>query len=281
MHKLYDFFRLIRILNCLLAMVGVWVGARMTWVDPVYYGPLIAAIAAFFVCAAGNVVNDIRDIEIDRIAHPGRVLVTEGLSVKFANWIAAICNLLAIISAVAVNFEVTIMVLAAIALLYGYNYGLKKVPLAGNIAVALLAALTFMTGGLAVDTVLALNLPGPIVPALFAFLLHLVREIVKDVEDIEGDRIAGYRSLPIVTGVSKSLSLAILLFLLLGFTTLVPVMMSWYGRMYEIIAIYLVVLPMLVLLIILWGNPNHKMLRIVSTGLKIGMVLGLVAFIVN
>ncbi|MEW5994430.1 MAG: digeranylgeranylglyceryl phosphate synthase, partial [Candidatus Zixiibacteriota bacterium] len=67
MQRLRETLRLIRVENCALAMVGVLVGAEMTWLHPEYYGPIVAALAAFLICAGGNIVNDVADIAIDRI----------------------------------------------------------------------------------------------------------------------------------------------------------------------------------------------------------------------
>ncbi len=260
-------------------MVGVWIGAHLTWLIPVYYGPFVASLAAFCVCAAGNVINDVVDVEIDRTNHPTRVLVRQGLTIGFALRLAIALNLLALILALAVNWEVTVVVATAIALLLLYNLRLKKMALLGNVTVSLLAALTFMTGGWAVDSVLAVTLPGPLIPAVFAFFFHLVREIVKDVQDIEGDRRANYRSLPVRLGASRSLMISIGLFVVLIILTIVPVLTGWYGRLYEVITLYIVSLPLLAFLIFLWGNPSPRMLSIGSLALKAGMALGLIAFL--
>jgi geranylgeranylglycerol-phosphate geranylgeranyltransferase len=271
--------KLIRVVNCLLAAFGVIVGARMAWTFPVYYGPALTAMAAFLVCAAGNSLNDLSDIEIDRVSHPERVLVRGELTTQYALILSLVLNALAIVLALAVNLEVTAIIVVAIALLVLYNRWLKRWLLVGNLAVALLAALTFMAGGFAVDSVLALTLPGPLIPAVFALLFHLVREIVKDVQDMEGDQRAGYRSLPLVIGSSKSLIIALILFVILLVCILAPIWMGWFGRAYEVISVYIVGLPLLGLLVFLWGNPNPRMLRIASTGLKVGMVLGLAALV--
>jgi geranylgeranylglycerol-phosphate geranylgeranyltransferase len=161
--------RLIRAVNCLLAMVGVLVGAYMTWLRPLYGGTLLAAVAAFFVCAGGNVVNDLLDIETDSINHPQRVLVRNTLSRRYAIILAVALNALALMMAAIVNWAVAGIALASVILLLLYNFRLKRIPLVGNVTISILAGLTFITGGLAVDHVMAFTLPGPIIPALFAF----------------------------------------------------------------------------------------------------------------
>jgi len=240
---------------------------------------MVASLAAAFVCAAGNIVNDMVDVEIDRINRPSRVLVRGTISMKTARNMAIALNLIAVVLSLVVSLPVAMMALVAIALLLVYNLWLKKVPVVGNIAVALLAGLTFLTGGLAVDPALAFRLPGPLIPFVFAFFMHLVREIVKDVQDIEGDRRAGVVTFPQVIGVSGSLLVALGLLLTLAVLTYVPIFEGWFGRTYEIITVYLVDLPLLALMIFVWGNPNRLMLAIGSAGLKAGMLLGLIALV--
>ncbi|MCP4683909.1 MAG: UbiA family prenyltransferase [bacterium] len=279
MSQIIEIFRLIRVVNCLLAAVGVAIGAWMTWFTPVYFGPTVAAIAAFCVCAAGNVVNDLRDVEVDRINRPKRVLVRGALSPAFARNLAIGLNLVAVLLAVSVSWWLAVVALITILLLLAYNMTLKKIPLAGNVVVALTAGLTFLTGGIAVDPYLAFRLPGPIIPMAFAFFFHLVREIVKDVQDIEGDRRSGVRTLPQIIGVSASLLTALGLFVVLTVLTCMPIFFGWFGDTYKVIAVYVVDLPLLALLIFLWGNPSSRMLAASSAFLKIGMTLGVVALV--
>lgn len=280
-NALFETLRIIRLQNCLMASVGVLVGAWMTWLTPVYVDALWAAAAAFFVCAAGNVGNDLADIEIDRISHPKRVLPRGGLSPAVAGRMVVVFNIVALGIALAINWIAALVVAVAIGLLVAYNMFLKRVPLLGNAVIAFLAGLTFISGGLAVDPVLAFALPGPLIAASFAFLLHLVREIVKDVEDIDGDSAVGVRTLPQIIGIQKALMVALLLLVALVILTILPVMAGWFGSAYKTIAIYFVDLPLLVLLILIWGTPSRRMLRVGSTGLKAGMLLGMVALILG
>jgi geranylgeranylglycerol-phosphate geranylgeranyltransferase len=279
MPRFVEVLKLIRLVNCLLAMVGVGVGTYMTWLRPSYYEPLVAAAAAFLICAGGNIVNDLVDIEVDRVNRPHRILVQEALSKRYAIVLAVLVNIVAVLLALAVNLIVTSIALVVIAFLLLYNLWLKRVPLAGNMVIAALGGLTFMTGGFAIDSFMALTLPGPLIPAVYAFFFHMVREIIKDVEDIEGDRRVGIKTLPQVIGVRNSLSLALLLFLILVILTYLPILAGWFGSYYKIITVYIIDLPLLLLLIFIWGNPTAPMLRIGSLSLKAGMVLGIVALI--
>jgi geranylgeranylglycerol-phosphate geranylgeranyltransferase len=277
--KFLEYLRLIRFANCLLAAVGVAVGAWMTSSGAVYFSPVVAALAAFLVCAAGNVVNDIVDLDIDRVNRPRRVLVRGVVSIPAAKRLAIALNLLALVLALSVGLALTAIALLTILLLFAYNLRLKKTPLAGNAVVAALAGLTFVTGGIAASPALVFHLPGPLVAAVFAFFFHFVREIVKDVQDMEGDGPAGVRSLPHVVGVSRSLLLALALFVALALVTVIPVLAHWYGRTYETITLYVIDLPLLAMLVVLWQRPGPRLLWAASGALKVGMILGLVALL--
>ena len=280
MRALLDYLKLIRVINCTIAAAAVLIGAYFTWTSTVYYAPVMSAIAAFLVCAAGNVVNDIVDIDIDLINQPQRVLPAGDISKSAATKLAIALTVVAVIVSLAINWQVLSAVMLAIALLALYNFKAKKIPIFGNLIIALLGALTFLTGGLAVDESLTFALPGPIIPALFAFFFHLAREILKDVEDIEGDRRVGIKTFPQVVGESRAMLAVLVLFFIMVVLTFIPVLAGWFGRAYEILTIYIIDLPLLLLLIFIWGNPSRKMLRIGSIGLKAGMLLGIVALIV-
>lgn len=263
-----------------MTMLGVALGAHLTQAEPAYYGPVMAALCAFLVCASGNIVNDLVDTEIDRINKPHRVLVRQALSRRFAAVLAIGLAAAAVGIALTVSWPVTLIGLAAIALLAAYNLRLKRVPLLGNTVIALLGGMTFITGGLAVDPGRTFRLPGPVIPAVFAFLFHLVREIVKDVQDREGDRRLGVTTLPHRIGVRKSLLVALALFVVLVASTLAPIAAGWFGGWYTVITVFLVDLPLTVLLILMCVNPSVRLVRVGSTALKAGMLLGVLALAV-
>ncbi len=260
-------------------MVGVWIGAHLTQVEGEHFRPYMAGLATFLVCAFGNVINDLIDIELDKINRPRRVLVRGALTRGFAVGLAVASGGLAILLSLTVGWEVTTMVLVAIALLAAYNLWLKQIPLLGNFVVAVLGGLTFVTGGLAAAPERILDLPGALLPALMAIPFHLVREIVKDVEDIVGDSLAGIITLPQLIGARPALAMASGLFLSLVGLTIIPIWAHWFGPLYEVIALYIIDIPLLGLLICLWLRPRQPLLAITSVALKLGMLMGIVALL--
>jgi 4-hydroxybenzoate polyprenyltransferase len=171
---------------------------------------ILSSITASLTAAAGNIINDVYDIETDKISHPERVLVKGTISKKEALIEYLFLNLIAIVVVSSLSNTLILIVLASILLLFIYSYNLKKLPLVGNFTVAFLTGLAFVYGGFVSGNPLA-----AIVPAIFAFLINLIREIAKDIQDIEGDSKLGYKTFPIKYGFQKSKKLIILIIIIL------------------------------------------------------------------
>jgi geranylgeranylglycerol-phosphate geranylgeranyltransferase len=173
------------------ALLGMWLTGFASLAElcggAVTRGALLLAAAAVSAAAYGNVVNDLLDVETDRVSHPGRPLVTGAMRTGAAAVFAAALAALSLACAAAASaFHVT-AALIPLALLTLYSIYFKRTRLVGNIIVAALTAYALLFG----------SLPHPntkilLVPALLAFLLNFCRELAKDVQDAEGDRAAGF-----------------------------------------------------------------------------------------
>lgn len=280
MANILHYLSLLRAVNCLLAAAAVLVGGYLADPAPPYLKLSITALIAFLVCAAGNIHNDIVDIDIDRINRPDRVLPKGFVTLAEAQNLALGCALTALVLAPLVNRWVLVTVVGSLLLLALYNLKLKRLPLVGNLAIAFLSALTFLIGGLACDPYLTWLLPGPLIPAAFALLFHVVREILKDCDDVAGDQFGQVITLPQMVGVQTAAGIALALFFVLVLLTYIPVYFRWFSRAYELMTIYMVDLPLLGLLIFVWGNPTRRLLRVGSFALKVGMLIGLLALLI-
>jgi 4-hydroxybenzoate polyprenyltransferase len=114
------------------------------------------------------------------------------------------------------------------------------------------------------------------IPAGFAFLFHLGREIIKDIEDLKGDISSGAQTLPVVSGVNISLLLITIVFSGLIFLTIVP----YYLRIFPVL--YLIIVSVIDFLLVyvmvsMWRDQSKENLGMLSGILKLGMILGLVA----
>jgi geranylgeranylglycerol-phosphate geranylgeranyltransferase len=226
--------RLIRAPNLLIAAVGVLAGGWIALGQIAVPRELaLAAISGLALGAVGNTWNDLRDVAADRINRPGRRPLAAG---HVARGLAALIvldgALLGLACAGLVGGVQVLAALAALAVMLVYSPLLKPIPLLGNVAVALVAGSPPFYGALAVDRPEA-----GIVPWVLAAWLHLVREIVKDVEDEAGDRAIGRRTLPITLGRRPALVVAAGAALLFVPASLLVPWSAGYGRAYFLIAL--------------------------------------------
>ena len=165
----------------------------------------LAMLSAACIGAAANAINDVFDLEIDRVNRPDRPLPSGTVTVGTARavWVAGSAlgiGLGALLSAVHLG-----LALFSVLLLYGYSARLKRTPLVGNLAVALVLALALLYGGLAVAAMGGVLLLG----AGFAAGTTLAREVAKDIEDAVGDAAEGARTLPLVAGPNVAVGVAV------------------------------------------------------------------------
>ncbi len=213
-------FRWPNLLISLAALVLSW-GLLNRW--PTGLCSLAAWLAPLFVVAWANIRNDLRDLEVDRVAHPDRPLVRGELTTRQATWLAHFLGGLAVVLALCLPHPALWAVLGAMGALEAYNRWGKGIPGLGNVMVAVTGAVLFVYAALAVE-VSPLRV---LWPALYAFLFHWTRELLKDLADMEGDRVAGDRTLPLWIGEHASLRLWVALSL--GFLAALPLAVIWGG----------------------------------------------------
>jgi geranylgeranylglycerol-phosphate geranylgeranyltransferase len=222
--------------------------------------------------ASGNIINDIYDIDIDRVNKPSRPLPSSKISIKESYILYfALIAVSAFISSL-LNEKAIAIVLVSILILFFYSKYLKRIPLVGNITVAFLTGLVFIFGGVVVE-----NPAAAIVPALVAFLINLIREIVKDMEDVEGDRKSGVITFPIKFGFQKSKIIILIITISLILYTIYPFITYIYKIEYFVV-VMIIVNPILVYgLKILFQQDSLKSLNRISNLLKLNMIFGLIA----
>jgi geranylgeranylglycerol-phosphate geranylgeranyltransferase len=194
--------RLVRGGNLGVSFVGTVVGALVARasgiIAPLHFWEfaVLAGLSTALVTGGGNVLNDLLDIEGDRTNHPERPLVTGAVLPPTARLLAAGLFVLGVIVAVPVVLAeplVGVILAAALGSLLAYEFRLKSRGITGNAVVALLTGLVFLYGGAAAGDALLL-LPF----AAMAFLATFSRELIKDMEDVEGD--VGRQTYPKVHG---------------------------------------------------------------------------------
>lgn len=269
-----NYLKLARIGNVVIAFISVEVAGILCGLNVAHsWAILAAAFGASLVTAGGNALNDLFDVDVDRINRPNRPLVSGRLSAGQAKYFYIACTLGGLVISAVVNLPTFLIAVAASALVFLYSYKLKRTIFIGNFVVALVTGLAFIYGGAAVR-----NFYDVYPAAVFAFLANLIREIIKDAEDVKGDGEAGVRTIAtrygtrVSTGISIALT-AVLLFVAWGAfqTGILPVQfLAVCGLTVFPIAVYITYL-----LVARSGFSEA------SFGYKLIMIFGLVALIVG
>jgi geranylgeranylglycerol-phosphate geranylgeranyltransferase len=257
---------ILRPANCLMAGLAAVTGLAIARsLDP----PIAAAIflAVFLVTGAGNAVNDYYDREIDAVNRPLRPIPSGRISPRGALILSA--ALFAVSCLLAWQMSRLCLAIAVLnsILLFFYARDLKGMPVAGNLCVSYLTGSTFLFGGAALGP---LGAVANLFPAGLSFLGTMSREIVKDIEDVEGDRLGGARTLPILAGREISSAAAAAFSLLAVILSL----LAPFGTAYLVIIAVADLFFLFSMLKIARGDARGS-----QRALKLGMALALLAFL--
>ncbi len=270
--------RLIRPINCVMGMIGVILGAMVgvgldAFSSRYLFEIIVGCVIVFFFMAAGNMMNDYFDREVDKVNHPNRPIPSGRFQAQDVLISAVLIYILLIILGILVNLAMFVILIIALILMLGYEISLKQRGFVGNFTISILVGLLFMFGAAAVlkfDVVIFLS--------LLAFLATLTREIVKDIEDIEGD--IDRVTLPKKIGINNAsivasivLLIAIFLSPIPGYPELLPFFeIPKLGENYN----YLIIMAdALFIFSIIYFRKNTSF---ASQTLKAGMVTALAAF---
>lgn len=265
------YLEIIRPGNALLAVVAVLLMAIITGVFN--FEVLIACIVVFLVTGFGNAINDYFDHKIDDVNKPERPIPSGRISLKVAGCYSVVLALLGNILAIAfLGLIPEIIVAATTILMFYYAHTLKKKLIIGNFLISFLTGLSFVFGGVVV---------GAAVPSIYlgfyAFLSTMMREIVKDMEDVKGDELEGANTLPIAHGMKTSSLLAASFMIFASVTSpilyFLGILTVWF-------------LPVLAIAIIIFLSSAVSILkdssvensRKISKRVKIGMMITLISF---
>jgi geranylgeranylglycerol-phosphate geranylgeranyltransferase len=262
-----------------MAAAGVWLGGYLSYGNHDNIRLVLASFCAALVCAAGNALNDFLDMEVDRKNHPGRVLPSGVLPSYVAVLAFWILNGLGIILALFIGLAFAGIVVFAALVLVIYNFRLKKTSLWGNLAVSLLGALTFVAGGMAVRVPNAYMAAGTFAPAVFAFLFHLGREMLKDLADFDGDLGAQYKTLPTVFPALAIEYMIMVIYVVVILLTIMAMTMELYRPVFIWIVLVGVDVPLMILLVGLKVSKYKGKYALIGQALKALMVVGLIAFL--
>ncbi len=304
-----NFLRLIRWPNLLIIAATMFlVRYSIVWPGLSPFGPeaitpmplFILLVGAFMlIAAAGYIINDLSDTDVDSINKPDKMMIGKMISFRNANSLYLILNGFVVLIAAFLGYKLqswrlTLILLMMIGLLYFYSRRYKRMNLIGNIVVAVASSMSLIIVWLTDFFYLSrreglfeeASVSFPAITALlmaytlFSFLTSMIREMVKDVEDVQGDTRYGCQTFPVVAGVR-----AARIFLLLMSVILLVLMFLWqynlYLKTFYTAAIVLFVSDFLaVYLIILLARAREKQqFHYISGVVKLLMVSGLISLL--
>ncbi|RLF33281.1 MAG: hypothetical protein DRN21_04125 [Thermoplasmata archaeon] len=181
-NKARSFLELIRPITVMLGLMGVFVGGILGGFHLVSLDLFFAMIVVVFMVAGAMALNDYFDMEVDKIAHLHRPIPSGRLSPKEGLRFAYVSFFIASLLSIFINVFSFGIVVFSIGLLVLYEKYFKDIGLAGNIVAAFISSMALIFGGVAVG-----QAHNALILAVMTFLIMLGREILKDVEDIDGD----------------------------------------------------------------------------------------------
>jgi len=267
--------------NGLLAIIAVLIGAIVA-AGPggVYEEPLgiiVAGLAIFLFIGGGNALNDYYDYETDKINHPERPLPSDRMKEDEALWLGR-GLLLAAVLITALSFNPLALILVAVSaiLMVSYETHLKERGLIGNLTIAILSGALFLFGGLVYwDVEGGGGFTATLILGSLAALTTLAREIIKDIEDVEGD--TDRETLAHTMGVENATYLAVGLLLAAVFASPIPFMAGLFGQPGE--AIYLGLVFVADILLLMAAQRAFEDARLSQKLVKLAMLAAMVAFL--
>ncbi len=230
-----------RPLNCAIASAAVLVISFLT-IGQLTYFELFAAVSVAFVCAAGNAMNDYFDLESDRKDKPWRPIPSGEISREATRELSLVLFASGLTFSIPLGWVPFVFVLVVELLLFAYSAWVKKRVLLGNALVSLLLSLVVVFPAIVHSTFTSFTFL-----ALPLFLLNFSREVVKDIGDMEGDRLANKTTFAIAKSPVAAAWLATSLFAAACFSVATFLVFWWSVPLaISLVAVVLVSIPILV-----------------------------------
>lgn len=287
---LLNFVRISRPLNVLISLLAFSLSCFLAQGHALHFladGPFWGtALTIGLIAATGYWINDVYDFRIDRVNRPGRTIVNALLSVKkvLTIYFIVITGTLAFslyyLGYRHEQYHISFINIVSVLLLFWYASHLKRVSVVGNLLVSFLSALVlFLALYLYPSGYLA-----PVWAVLFAFEITLIREITKDIEDIQGDLAFNLHTLPIQIGLTASRRVLTLLYVLFILSCWLPAVVHFarfgaWKTSYLLSSVLLVQLPAAYLLGTLRRAETPAEFRRQSLVLKVLMLTGMLTLL--
>ena len=235
------------------------------------YRLLLLSISTILIAAAGYIINDYYDVKIDYINKPDRVVIGKSITRRFAILFHVVLSFLGLAIGGYLSLSITALNAVTIFLLWLYSNNLKRLPFIGNLVVGLLTAASVYS----VEILYRTGNPIVMIYSVFALFMTLIREIIKDIEDLKGDNTFGCQTLPIVLGIRRTKF--VIYSLIAVFSVSVIILDQVYEALpfrYYMIFLYV---PLLILFYLLIRADTKRDFLSLSTLCKVIMLLGILS----
>ena len=267
-------------------------GSKKPKLNPLHFSLLV--VSSMLIAAAGYIINDYFDLNIDRINKPERLIVQNIIKRRWT----IVWHFFLSMAGIAIGFFLDFTTRATFlgfsnlicaCLLFIYSISLKKKLLAGNVLISLLTAWTvlvvtwceiyffFNPRDLNTPKIARITM----LYAGFAFVISLIREAVKDMEDIEGDRAYNCRTMPIVWGIdtSKIYSAVWLVILIVSLFALQFYVLQFHWWLSALYCLLFILIPLTIIFIKLFKAQTPKDFHKLSSMVKMVMLTGILSMI--
>src|SRR5687768_7671750 len=268
-----SFLKLTRIWNLIVLALSQYFTATML-ISPANILDVrlfLLVLSTCLVAAGGYIINDYYDIKIDLVNKPERVVIGKGITRRYALLFHSLLSILGTFIGTFLNWRIGVINFASAFLLWWYSNDLKRQPFIGNFVVALLTGASIIM----VDALYHSGNPLIVIYASFAFFMTLVREIIKDMEDLKGDNTFGCKTLPIIWGLRKAK------FMIYGILAVFAVTVLALNEIYTQLPLYYFIVflftPLAWLLIRLIRADTVKDFSWLSSFCKVIMLLGIMS----
>jgi 4-hydroxybenzoate polyprenyltransferase len=254
----------------------------------------LLVLSTLCIAAAGYIINDVYDVASDKINKPDRVIVNRYISEKTALSLFIVLNIIG----VGLGFYLSngigqsgffVLFFISSALLYMYSSYFKRIPVVGNIIVSLLVALSIILIGIfeLLPVITESNRSVQILffklildYAIFAFMINLLRELVKDFEDIKGDYKMGIKTLPIALGIDRSNVLTFVLSLI-PIAAVIYYLITYLFKQTAVVGYFLILVlgPLIYVSIKLFSAKAKEDYSHISFILKFVMLTGILSIL--
>jgi 4-hydroxybenzoate polyprenyltransferase len=271
------YLTLVRVPNCFMIGLAVIIGEAIALGSlPSFNQAAFGFLAASLLLAGTMVLNDIQDLEIDRVNSPDRPIPSGRVGIREAYVLSIVLSGLAVGASAILGTSTLLTALAALVLMTYYNMRGKKTGLLGNAVVSFNVALPFFFGGLAANNLRPLLF----IFFLLAFLANMAREVAKGIADIAGDSVKGVRTVAVTMGAKAAARITASLFAF-------AVLLSFTAPLFDRVSVFYypgVVVADLGFLFSsyrLLRDQTPKTVRSVKTQVLLWMLLGLVGFLMG